>query len=275
LPLVPKREKYALFATATAVGLLIVFVGIMVLATNARLADYIFVISLMVALLPVGVLDYLEFRWRRAVEARMPDILYDIAEGQVTGMTFLRALESAAMRDYGAASRELRRILTQIKLGMTPEGAFMSFARRVGSRLVKNASLIIVETSRSGGDVSKVVRTLSNYMRLVLTMDAERRGAMRLYIAVTYVAYGVLMVTLTILLNQFFLPVIELSGTMIFTAQAGYETYRRLFFYLSVIQGVFSGLVAGKMGEGAVSAGLKHIVVMLFLALLVFTIFVA
>jgi len=271
---ISRKEKYALFATAAAAGLLIASVGVIMLASNPRLADYIFIIGLMIALLPVGVLDYLEFRWRRAVEARMPDILYDIAEAQVTGMTFLRAFETAIMRDYGAASRELRKVLAQIRLGMTLEEALLSFARRVGSKLVKNASLIIAETSHSGGDVSKVVRTLSNYMRLVLTMDTERRGTMRLYVAVTYIAYGVLLVTLVVLLNQFFLPVLGLSGTMIFMAQAEYETYRRLFLYLSVIQGVFSGLVAGKMGEGAISAGLKHIVVMLFLTLLTFAVLV-
>jgi flagellar protein FlaJ len=38
---------------------------------------------------------------------------------------------------------------------------------------------------------------------------------------------------------------------------------RTLFFHMSVIQALFSGLVAGKMGEGTVSAGLKHSVVLL------------
>jgi len=38
---------------------------------------------------------------------------------------------------------------------------------------------------------------------------------------------------------------------------------RTLFFHMSVIQALFSGLIAGKMGEGTVSAGLKHSVVLL------------
>jgi flagellar protein FlaJ len=38
---------------------------------------------------------------------------------------------------------------------------------------------------------------------------------------------------------------------------------------MSVIQALFSGLVAGKMGEGTVSAGLKHSVVLLLVGFFV------
>jgi flagellar protein FlaJ len=40
---------------------------------------------------------------------------------------------------------------------------------------------------------------------------------------------------------------------------------QRIFFHLSLIQGFFGGLVAGKMGEGSISAGLKHSLVMMLL----------
>jgi flagellar protein FlaJ len=41
---------------------------------------------------------------------------------------------------------------------------------------------------------------------------------------------------------------------------------QRIFFHLSLIQGLFGGLVAGKMGEGSMSAGLKHSLVMMLLS---------
>jgi flagellar protein FlaJ len=47
------------------------------------------------------------------------------------------------------------------------------------------------------------------------------------------------------------------------TAMLSSEEARKLFFHMSIIQALFSGLVAGKMGEGTISAGLKHSVVML------------
>jgi flagellar protein FlaJ len=40
---------------------------------------------------------------------------------------------------------------------------------------------------------------------------------------------------------------------------------KRIFLHLTLVQGFFSGLVAGKMGEGSISAGLKHSLIMMLL----------
>jgi len=38
--------------------------------------------------------------------------------------------------------------------------------------------------------------------------------------------------------------------------------YNGLFLLMTVIQGIFAGLVAGQIGEGSVIAGFKHSVIM-------------
>jgi len=48
------------------------------------------------------------------------------------------------------------------------------------------------------------------------------------------------------------------------------EITKRIFFHMTVIQGLFGGLVAGKMGEGTISAGLKHSVILLTCGYVVF-----
>jgi len=48
---------------------------------------------------------------------------------------------------------------------------------------------------------------------------------------------------------------------------------KRIFLHLTLVQGFFSGLVAGKMGEGSVSAGLKHSLVMMLLGYVVLKFF--
>jgi flagellar protein FlaJ len=50
--------------------------------------------------------------------------------------------------------------------------------------------------------------------------------------------------------------------------------YTLLFFHASLIQGFCSGLVAGKMGSGSISAGVKHSVIMVLVAYVVFTQFI-
>ncbi|MGC8937072.1 MAG: type II secretion system F family protein [Candidatus Methanomethylicaceae archaeon] len=269
-----RKEKYALYVVTILSGSVVGLVGYIVSAMSTRLGDYIMVIAMITVLFPIATLDYLEFRWRNSIEERMPDILYDIVEGQLSGMSFIRALQSAASKDYGVASRELKRVLAQVKLGKSLEEGLKGFAERTDSNLVKKVSIVISETSRFGGDVSKVIRSLADYIKSIQLINQERRSAMRMYVGVTYIAFGVLVVTIMILLNQFFMPIIGLSGTVIFRAQAGYEDYRRIFFYLTVVQAVSSGLITGKMGEGTLSAGLKHVAIMLFLTLLVFAVLI-
>ncbi|MEZ5333881.1 MAG: hypothetical protein R2741_00850 [Methanolobus sp.] len=52
------------------------------------------------------------------------------------------------------------------------------------------------------------------------------------------------------------------------------ENYILMFFHGAMIQGFCSGLVAGKMGSGSVRAGLKHSVMMMSIAYLLFTVFI-
>ena len=46
--------------------------------------------------------------------------------------------------------------------------------------------------------------------------------------------------------------------------------YTLLFFHVSIVQGLFSGLIAGQLGEGRVADGLKHATVLVFITYVVF-----
>jgi len=41
-------------------------------------------------------------------------------------------------------------------------------------------------------------------------------------------------------------------------------------FHLSLIEGFFAGLIAGKMGEGSMGAGLKHSLILIVIGFLAF-----
>lgn len=274
MPFMEKRKKYYIYAAESAAGVAIGLFGVYIYFSNPVLADYIFTIAFTVGILPFAILSVLENRWRSSVEKRIPEVLEDIAEGQLTGLTFLRALEASALKDYGRITEELRRILSHVKLGGTIEEGFERFAQRMDSKMVRRASGIMVETTKSGGDVAKIIRSLASYLRQIEGLNNERKATMRTYIVIVYIAFAVFMSTVIILLNQFFYPMIGL-GTVIFTPQADYLTYRRIFYYMGFIQAFFSGLVAGKLGEGYIASGFKHSVAMMLINLVIFYFLVA
>lgn len=275
MPYTTKRKKQLVYALSLGLGFGIGIYGAWTLLfVNPRLGDYIIGAAIIAGLMPYSVLNFLESRWKRGIDKRIPELLEDIAEGQMTGLTFLRAVEASAMKNYGAVTEELKRILSHVRLGGTIEEGFMRFAERVGSRMVRRASGIMVETTRAGGDIAKIIRSLAAYMRQIEEINMERKSTMKIYIYIVYIAFGVFVVTVLILLNQFFWPMVGFGKT-IFSPQADFETYRRIFFYMAMIQGVFGGIVAGKLGEGYLASGFKHSIIMVLATILVFIAIIA
>jgi flagellar protein FlaJ len=51
------------------------------------------------------------------------------------------------------------------------------------------------------------------------------------------------------------------------------EGLTRLFYHTSLINGLIGGLVAGVMGEGELKSGLKHAILLVFIAFVSFKLF--
>jgi len=71
----------------------------------------------------------------------------------------------------------------------------------------------------------------------------------------------VFLFTIILLFRSFFVS-LE-SSPMLGAAVMSSGEMERVFFHMTSIQGFFGGLVAGKMGEGTMNAGLKHSLVMM------------
>lgn len=102
---------------------------------------------------------------------------------------------------------------------------------------------------------------MGKFIQTTLLLDKERRTQTRPYTAIIYVAFFVFIFTIILLFKSFFvslegLP--ALGSGVISSSQMS-----RLFFHMTAIQAFSSGLVAGKMGENTVSAGLKHSLILM------------
>jgi flagellar protein FlaJ len=265
-----KRESYLVYTTTAAAAVIVVIVGILAYSINSVFSNYLFVTAIAVAIFPESILFELEQRWRTAIENKIPELLEDIGEGQLAGMTFVRALEASASKNFGPLTEELRRVLNKIRVGGTVEEAFQLLADRVHSKLVQMATTIIIETNRSGGDIDRIVRSMASYFWDIHAMTEERRSSMKIYVYITYISFGILLVTLDVILNQLLYPMIAGGSTTLFNPQTSFNGYRLILFHMSAILAIASGLVAGQMGEGTIKSGLKHVVIMLVVTLVVF-----
>ncbi len=262
-----KTKQYTLIvsvlaAVALSVGGYLVF-GV------GQIDTFVF-ISILVSTLPFSILDTIDYKWRKSVDAQLPELFRSIVQAQETGMTLPQALEEAAKRDYGPLTGELRKMTVQISWGSSFEEAMLAFGKRVGTVLTLRTVPMIIEAGRSGGHVEKVFEPMGNFVQTTLLLEKERKAQTRPYIAIIYIALFVFLFTIAILFKTFFTGV---DGLSLFHTKSSASDLKAIFLHLSLVQGFFGGLVAGKMGEGSVSAGLKHSVLMMLMGYLTIVFF--
>jgi flagellar protein FlaJ len=269
----PKIEKRLKKIAWTASVLLAIAIGLFAyfMFWGTMMFDEFLFFAAITAIFPPAVLTYLDFKWRKAIDEHLPDLFRSIVQAQETGMTLIQALEEASKRNYGPLTAELKKMNAQISWGMTFEESLIALGKRVNTVLMQRTVPLISEASRSGGHVEKVFDPLGKFVQTTLLLDKERRNQTRPYIAIIYVAFFVFLFTIILLFKSFFTSMQGLPtlGTAVMSSLE----MERLFFHMTSIQAFFGGLVAGKMGEGTISAGLKHSLVMMLCGYIVLKLF--
>jgi flagellar protein FlaJ len=267
MPKVEAVEKKIAWIVSGSLGIIICLSAILLLRDNPLFDEY-FLLAVVITVFPPAVLDYVDYRWKRAVDKHLPDLFRSIVQAQKSGMTLPLALEETSKRNYGPLTNELKKMVAQMSWGVPFEEALQSFSKRVDTALVRRTIPLILEAQRSGGRVEKVFEPLEIFVQTTLTFDDERKTQTRPYIAIMYVAFFVFLFTIIMLFKSFFVDMTDLPSGQ-FELMSPTEA-KSIFFHMSAIQAFFGGLVAGKMGEGTVGGGLKHSVILLTCGFLAF-----
>ena len=241
-------------------------------------SDQLFFIALIVGIFPSALLNFIGARWKMTADKNIPEFLRELAEAGRTGVTLTRAIDIASKRKYGALSSELERVEVKLSWGGNLEDALSDFAERVDTRLARRTAVLITEINRSGGEIKDVLEIVSRHAAELETIEEERRSQLKMYVAIIYVAFFVFLFIDFLLLKTFFSKMAslkemtgEVGGLFAIGDIAGIQ---RMMFHMCIVEGLFGGLVAGKMGEDALGAGLKHSVILMSTGFLVFFFFI-
>jgi flagellar protein FlaJ len=222
-----------------------------------------------------GVYEYLRLRRVRKIDDRFPDFVRDLAESRRAGMTFTKAILYASKGNYGVLTSEIKKISQQISWGSSVEEALDAFASRVRTKLIRRIISLIIEASRSGGNVADVLDAASKDARELRLLERERRGSMMSYVAVIYVGMGVFLLIIAILCSSL-IPAMTgeasrgLSGAIGGPNLITQDEIVPVFFYTNLVQSIGMGLVTGVFEEGNMASGVKHIFIMALVTWIVF-----
>ncbi|MBS7619928.1 type II secretion system F family protein [Candidatus Bathyarchaeota archaeon] len=207
-----------------------------------------------------------------AIDDQMPTFIRGISEAYETGLTLVEAFDHVVKSNMvkKPLADEIKRISIQMSWGLTFEEALENFKERVSSPMVNRFCAIVLEASRSGGEIRKVFTAMSGFMEEMREADREADANMRPYLLIVYVAFAVFLWIGVILIQSFFKP---LEGSKQFLSPLtiiGLKEYNDFFYKTMIVSAVMGGLMAGKMGERRILGGLKHSIVMVITGYLVF-----
>lgn len=246
-----------------------------VIGTNI---DYL-IIAVIISTGIYGIYTFFRERKVHQIDNRFPDFIRDLAEFRRAGMTFTKAIIHASKGNYGMLTPEVKNIARQISWGNSIEKSLESFAKRVNTKLIRRTIYLIIEASRSGGNVADVLDAASKDARELKFIESERRAGMFSYVAVVYVSMLVFLMVIVILCKTLIPAMLGQGhgGLSIAMGSSGNITQYDItfaFFITAIIQGAGMGVVTGVFEEGKITAGIKHIFIMVFITWFIFKFFI-
>jgi archaeal flagellar protein FlaJ len=220
-------------------------------------------------------------RWRTSIDDNIPNMLADVAGSVRSGFNITRAMELAADTDYGPLTEQLKIDKVQLSWGLTFEQVMRGQQQRVDSQLAKRTFEALSQASVSGGKIQDVLDSIQRHTTELHQIERETKNALRPYIATIYIAVGIFLAISVVLIDTFFAQIFASSakvgqGVSIFAGLGGLNlpSLKQAFLQMGLMESVFGGLGAGKLGEASFAAGFKHVIILAVLNIVVFTIFV-
>lgn len=265
-------------ASATVGGILLIMAvmvnkGTAVFGMHGDAWMHLASFGMIVALAPYGVYAGRRRHRIKNMEARFPDFLRDLASSHKGGLTLVQSVQIASRGEYGDLSSEIQRLADQLSWNVSFEEAFGHFADRVNTPLLRRSVNLVLEAGRSGGSTTDVLLAAARDAREIKTLERERNLNMSVYTTVIYVTFFVFLFVVGVLVGQF-LPEIIRAGEATANSDldmgdgglnlggVGEDDYRQFYFIAASVQAIGNGMLAGIMGSGNASTGLRHAAIM-------------
>lgn len=210
------------------------------------------------------------------------EFIRNLVESVKTGTPIPRAIINVSNKDFGALTVHVKKLANQIALGIPVRKALTIFAYETRSELIARAVELISQAERAGGKIDTILESVLKSITQIEEMHKERRANVYSMVMQGYMIF-IIFIIIMIIVQFKFIPLMQgtlqsVSGGFMGVGNlniGGVAVSQKLmdniFLTLMLIQGLFAGLVIGKLSEGFIKAGIKHSVVLISLAYIITT----
>jgi len=286
LPKIPliRTEKFRVAVISGVVSALVIVFSLFYLsATNLITRDIGIIFGILAGVIPLTLLQLKEVQRRESIDRHLPLFLLSLVSSIQSGSNLIQAIQMVPERNMGNLGPLLQNLKANISWGMSLEDGFTNFSKKAGTRMAKRVIVLLEIAYKNGGNISENLETIQKHVTELRNLEKERKSALQPYTYTIYIAYVVFIAITVILSSQFFTQIesvkhlleqSNIKGTSnIFAALSGVKIndLNSIMFNMSIIESIFGGLAAGKIGTGSYVSGIKHVVVMIIIAVIAFT----
>jgi len=244
-------------------ALIIVILSLFLIGTQLFL--FVIGIGILVGVFPFVFSIIHEARVVAEKEAMFLEFARNLVESVKAGTPVSKSIINVKDKSYGDLSENIKKLANQISLGIPLNFALQTFAKDVNNKTISRALVLIGQAEKAGGDIGEILESVAEAVTMSDKLKKERKAAIHALTVQGYIIFFIFMII--ILVMQFeILPMVsgiaDVGGVAGIGISGG-ETIDQSqvassFLYLLLVQGLFSGLIIGKLAEGNIKAGMKH-----------------
>jgi len=243
------------------------------------------VFAILAGVVPLTLLQLRDVHRKDSIDRNLPLFLLALTSAVQSGANLIKAIEHTADRNMGALTPELKNLRANISWGMPMDEALENFANKTGTRMSRRIVILLEMAINVGGDIANNLEMIQKHVTELQNIEKERKSSLAPYTYTIYIAFAVFIGISVILSTQFFSEIANVqvllkesvvqgqSGMFSSLAELDIGGLDKILFNMSIIQAVFGGLAAGKIGSGNYVSGIKHIVIMVIMAVVAFNLF--
>jgi flagellar protein FlaJ len=277
-------QKFRIGVPSVVVGMGIILASLYYVSfsENTSIRDVGVIFGVLAMIVPLTMLQVKESQRKDSIDRNLPLFLLALSSAVQSGANLIRAIETTADRNMGSLTPELKNLRANLSWGMPVEESFENFANRTGTKTARRVTVLLEMALKIGGDIRTNLEMIQKHVTELQNLEKERKSSLAPYTYTIYISFAVFLGIAVILSSQFFSQfeavqqllskAPEAKGGAMFSSikDVNFSALNQILFNMSIIEAVFGGLVAGKIGAGTYVAGVKHIIVMIVMAIVAF-----
>ena len=248
---------------------------------STTIRDVGFIFGILVGIVPLTIHQLKEVQRKDNIDRNMPMFLLALLSSVQSGTNLIKAIEQTAERNLGALTPELRNLRANISWGTPIEEAFENFAERTGTRVSRRVTVLLEMAMKIGGDVTENLEMIQKHVSEMQNIEKSRKSSLQPYTYTIYISFMVFLAVAVLLTTSFFSEMEKVQESLLASGSGTDGLFGSLasmdigamesaLFNMAIIEAIFGGLAAGKIGAGSYVAGTKHVVAMIVIAVIAF-----